>query len=318
MPTTLEHIAYGAVLAACSAIGCSLVADLDALQGDLGGGGTDGGSGGSGGLLIGGMGGDGGAGATGGTGGNGGDGAGPACAPVTSYAVAPSFASVRNACEIVENVQGSVLMDAVEAEAELQIDYPDDLSLCFYGQVIDNIWVGENGYAVFGAAEPMATELNGVAPNNLGQSFLPTPSVLPFWDNLRANANGVCYAISDTAPYRILWITWDHACFEGGDTCANLGSTSTLTFTVGIEETTNRIYMGYPQMLGEGATLLQKASGSTASIGITNVGERGCPATECNAMGKCLDNTPCNYTQYSAQSVTTIQTLVFTPEGASL
>jgi hypothetical protein len=87
-----------------------------------------------------------------------------------------------------------------------------------------------------------------------------------------------------------------------------------LTFTVGLEETTDRIYFGYEQMTGTGSAL-DGAQGQSATIGITSDAPRGCTADHCDANGMCDTGVPCGYTQYSAQTkVDLTQTLELDPE----
>ena len=137
---------------------------------------------------------------------------------------------------------------------------------------------------------------------------------LPFWNNLRTGTGGVCFATTGVFPDRVLWITWKKACFASSTVlmCGAIAN-GVLTFTVGLEETTDRIYFGYEQMQGQGSTL-DGAMGQSATIGLTT-GTPACSADKCDANGTCTDTgEPCGYTQYSAQTkVDLSQTLELDP-----
>jgi hypothetical protein len=294
------------------ATGCSVLAELDAFQRTLGEGGggssADGGSGG-----VGGSGGQ--AGGTGGVGGSGGDGGSGGEGPITGYEVRDSLVQIRNACMLVGKELGSVLHDVDEAEAPspLAPALPGDFAFEFYGEPVKQVWAGSNGYIAFGMDAPAALTAQVGQAQALNESLVPQNAVLPFWDELRTNTSGVCYAVTDEKPYRTLWITWDRACFADNDTCDNVGR-STLTFSVGLEETTQYIYVGYLQMDGD-TTLADRAKGDAATIGVRRDGDAtGCIPSECSTLGLCNDGSPCNYTQYSHGAVhNPLPTLEFRP-----
>jgi hypothetical protein len=124
----------------------------------------------------------------------------------------------------------------------------------------------------------------------------------------------VCFAVSGAFPDRVLWLTWSQACFAlPGRQCdtPDLGS---LTFGVALEETTDRIYVGYRTMV---ATLgnVDRAKGAGATIGVTDAVPRGCLKTQCSAAGVCADGTPCGYTEFSSQERhDPLPTLEFDPQ----
>jgi len=281
---------------------CSIVGDLDEFQADLntplpGSGGTGAGVATT--VGPGGTGGDGGA-STSSSGGSGGSVAGP-CGGLdaVTYAVTPTIIPVRNACEIEEDVQGAVLLDANEAEAELPFGGVLPFDFCFYGEEQSHLWVGDNGYVVFSEDQPNKLQLDIGPPHTLGEVGVPQPAVMPLYDKLHTGAKGICYALTDDAPYRKLWITYHRACF-GSAAC---GDNSILTFSVGLEETTNNIDFGYITMSGGTPSLQSQALGSTATIGIADGAAPACSAAKCSELGVCDDGEPCNYTEYNSEVV---------------
>jgi hypothetical protein len=303
--------------AALFSMHCSVLAELDGYQRGDGGHGGDGGMGGEGGIGgeggTAGHGGDGGTGGTGGDGGSGGDGGAPsACSPVERYGIQDTLVTIRDACVLSE---GAPVTGSENAD-ELEFDVFDggmlSFPFCFYGQEVTKVWVGSNGYVTFGDTAPTATEQDVGKAHALGTTGRPEPGVLPFWDNLRTGPSGICRAITEDAPYRILWLSWHQACFEGASNCDVLNNSS-LTFSVGIEETTNFIYMGYVAMSGDGA-LSEKAQGQTAAIGLTNNVAPACGSAECGDQGICDSGVACNYTQFSAlKTVDPLPTMQFVP-----
>ncbi len=220
---------------------------------------------------------------------------------------------VRDACEMDEALMGRVLtMQEDEAEAPSPFDPPMPFPFRFYGEPVTQLWIGSNGYVAFGPEAPRAL-VGDVGPaRSLGEQGFPAPGVLPFWDDLRIGRRGVCLAVSGEAPDRILWITWKEACFAAGTTACGAASQGTLTFTVALEETTDRIYAGY-QAMTAAAPNADRARGNAATIGITNDVPRGCPEAECSAEGLCASGAPCGYTEHSSQQVTALPRLELRP-----
>jgi hypothetical protein len=221
---------------------------------------------------------------------------------------------VRDACEMNEALMDRVLkMQEDEDEVASPFDPPMPFPFRFYGEPVTQLWIGTNGYVGFGSQAPEAL-VGDVGPaRSLGEPGFPAPGVLPFWDDLRIGPRGVCLAVSGQAPDRILWITWKEACFAAGmTTCGAASSQGTLTFTVALEETTDRIYVGYHTMTA-GAPNTDRARGNTATIGITNDVPRGCPEAECSAEGLCASGVPCGYTEHSSQQTTMLPNLELRP-----
>ena len=208
------------------------------------------------------------------------------------YLSQDSLFVLRDACEL-EGAQVGLLAGSANGEARLdfgELPFP----FTFYGQLATEIWVGANGYLAF--EQPNATNIG--SSDSLGLGLFPVPAVLPFWDDLRLGPKGVCYAVSGRAPDRVLWLTWKEACFQQGATCGapDLGF---LTFSVALEETTDRIYVGYNAMMATGANA-QRAQGQFATIGVTDNRGIGC-ATGCSAEGTCPSGEACGYTEHSSR-----------------
>jgi hypothetical protein len=220
---------------------------------------------------------------------------------------------VRDACEMNEALMERVLeLEEDEAEAPSPFDPPMPFPFRFYGAPVSQIWIGSNGYLGFGPEPPRALAADVGAPRSLGEpGGFPAAGVLAFWDDLRIGKRGVCLAVSGQAPDRLLWITWKEACFASGMQPCDLAATpSTLTFTVALEETTNRIYVGYPTMMAANA---DRARGIGATIGIKRDVPFACGEDECAADGLCPGGAPCGYTEHSSQEATVLPNLELRP-----
>ncbi len=231
------------------------------------------------------------------------------CPEVTQYAWSPSIAVVRNACELPGQL-GSVM---TEGEHEGEVASPLEelpFDICLYGVLAEQLWIGDNGYVTIGAAPPEALQSDVGIPHSLGEPGVPAPGVVPFWDSMRPSPSGVCAAVEGSEPNRTLWLTWSGSCFEDGTNTCDGGSASSLTFSVGFEESTGTVLVGYDSMTGEGG-LSERASGQTATTGITNVGPRHCPASECSDAGLCDDGEPCNFTEVASSEIRTLETVQF-------
>ena len=165
-----------------------------------------------------------------------------------------------------------------------------------YGQKVERAWVSDDGYVSFGV-EPTGATFDRVT-NNQGLTSPGHPSfaVVPFWDNLAFPTSGqACVAMQNAGGRDTLWITWKNACL--GPACA---PTDQLEFSVGLEEGTNRIVIGYETMFSTSEP--DRASGGQAVVGIIRKDEPSCAAAECDAAGLCGDGvTPCGFTQIFAR-----------------
>jgi hypothetical protein len=217
------------------------------------------------------------------------------------YAWNSSLFVMRDACTMREEVMGSVLRNTDEDEVPLLAEMP--FPFRFYGAAVSQIWVGDNGYIGFDA-KPGALNASIGMPRPLGdRGTFPGKGVLAFWDDLRTSASGVCYAVSGTFPDRLLWITWKDACIAASSmkTCGSPEG-GALTFGIALEETTDRVYIGYRSMIAA-APNGDRANGSQATIGATNAAPRACTADQCSPEGACPDGKPCGYTQFSAAEI---------------
>ena len=208
---------------------------------------------------------------------------------------------------------GTVLVNVDEREQMSPLPGGMPFPFRFYGASVTQVWAGTNGYLGLGDAAPGALNANVGAPRSLGMPGFPGKGVLAFWDDLRTGPYGVCFAVSGDAPDRILWVTWKEACFAAvGKACGapDLGS---LTFGAALEETTDRIYLGYRTMAATAGNT-DRAKGFTATIGVTNAAPRGCTANLCSAEGVCQDGTPCGYTEFSSRrTISPLPALEFDP-----
>lgn len=232
---------------------------------------------------------------------------------VDRYSVAPTLLGILNACDLAQDIQASTLQGANEVEVESPLDPEMPFPFYLYNHLATDLWIGDNGYVTVGAEPPMATVGEIGPPRSLGEPGFPGPGVVPFWDQLITGDKGVCLAVTGAAPHRILWISWDQVCFEGAGTCGDL-SFGSLTFSVAFEETSNKIYIGYPEMVGTGPAEA-RARGLTAAIGVVadeSLG-KGCPASECSDQGLCDSGEPCNYTEFSSLTDTELTGLELTP-----
>ena len=229
----------------------------------------------------------------------------------TSYARADSLFVLRDACANPTAVH--VLANADEMEVASPLDPAMPFPFHAYGKRVQQLWIGDNGYVAFSDTEPHARRADlSVTTAALDAGVFPVPGVLAFWDDLRTGPNGVCLATTGVAPDRILWVTWEKACFRDGLPCGGAVE-GTLTFTVALEETTDRMYVGYHEMVAAGGNSGREKA-LTATIGLTSAGAIGCPATECSPDGTCGDgSTPCGYTQFSSQSSVTLPNLELVP-----
>jgi hypothetical protein len=231
------------------------------------------------------------------------------------YSWKTALVVMRDACAMREARMGSVLANVDEREAMSPLSPAMPFPFRFYGAPVTQIWAGTNGYIGFGDTMPGGLTGDVGASRSLGIPGFPGKGVLAFWDDLRTGPSGVCFTVSGELPDRMLWITWKEACFAttAGDPCVtpDLG---TLTFGIALEETTDRVYVGYPKMV---ATMgnADRANGVTATIGVTDAVPRGCTADLCSIDGTCQDGTPCGYTEFPARRIVNpLPTLEFDPQ----
>ena len=177
----------------------------------------------------------------------------------------------------------------------------DEFNFVFYGQRVQNFWIADDGYISF---EPEAPNrlADTVTPGALSSPQAPLLAVVPFWDNLVFRGEGsagnirssVCGALVGSGNNQTLWVTWKRFCFAPG--CS---SADDATFSVGLEEGSNDITIGFIDME---SSVPERARGNLATIGISGPQRLRCDAAECSAEGTCADGTPCGYTQFSSRT----------------
>ena len=218
------------------------------------------------------------------------------------YAWHDALFVMRDACAMHAASMASALLDADEREAASPLSPAVPFPFRFYGAPVTQIWAGTNGYLGLGETRPNALTAAVGASRSLGEPGFPGKGVLAFWDDLRTGPSGVCFAVSGEFPDRMLWITWKEACFGPSDPMCGGDEAGALTFGAALEETTDRIYVGYRAMTAAIGNV-DRARGLTAVIGVTDAAPRGCPDNLCSTGGVCQDGTPCGYTQVSSRTV---------------
>ena len=195
----------------------------------------------------------------------------------------------------------SVSNDEIEISAERLVNkFEDGFDFFYYGEKVRTLWVSDDGFLHFGENPTNATFDRVTNTEGITSAGHPKNAILPFWDNINLQAGGqICVGLQEGAR-DVLWVTWDNACL--GPACA---ATDNMSFSVGLEEESQRIIVGYNDM--NSATESDRANGGNAVVGITGPGEEGCDVSECDAEGLCADGqTPCNFTQvFSRTSQTT-------------
>lgn len=219
-----------------------------------------------------------------------------------------------DACNIPGDARGVILMGANESEAmapEAVLAALPDFDFAYYGETIENLWIGDNGYVTFGAA-PDATE--PVQPGNLEGTGVPLGALIPFWERLETRDTGVCVTYSD-ATDRVV-ITWKDACFSP------CGSADHLTFSVVLEGGSDRVLFLYDEMRGGDPA---RANGSNASGGLTSptpVMSRNCGVNMCGDDGLCATGAsmgmPCGFTPlFSNDGSSAVPSTEFSPVTGS-
>ncbi len=165
----------------------------------------------------------------------------------------------------------------------------------YFGELVEHLWIASDGYVSFSETPPGALASQVRVGEALSSPGAPPRSVLAFWDHLRVQAPGrVCLALVGSGDRETLWITWKNVCFE--PSCAQGDD---LGFSVGLEEGTNRVLLGFLQM--ESAEQEERARGNGAAVGLRGPGAPPCSAAQCSDQGLCDDGeTPCGFTQVFA------------------
>ncbi len=220
------------------------------------------------------------------------------------YASVPATFAIRDACGMDPAIVTRMFASGTGVDEGEEV-LPGGLSFPFhfYGQRVENLWVGTNGYLGLGPNQPRGLSGDG-GSQSLGEDsgVFTGPAIAAFWDNLSTGPQGICIATTGEAPDRILWATWKEACLSVSSSPCGPLVQGRLTFTIALEETTDRIYIGYQEMTATTAGV-DRAKGQTAVIGITSMAAKGCAANMCSAEGLCPDGTACGYTEISAKTI---------------
>jgi hypothetical protein len=226
-----------------------------------------------------------------------------------AYANVPTFFTVRDACNLTTAER--VLQNTDEAElAYTTLPFPFRV----FGVPVTQMWISPNGYLGFGDTAPNEGTATGAA-RSLGTSdTFGSRGFLAFWDDLRTGPQGICIGVTGEAPDRVLSLTWKEACFSVNSAPCTSSDQGRLTFTAAIEETSDRMYVGFHEMVATNPSTADRARGLTAVIGITDDAPRGCPASECMPDGVCASGAACHYTEaHVLKSVPVLPTVELVP-----
>lgn len=217
-------------------------------------------------------------------------------ANVRRYAPGPTAESFRDVCTVPAGANaGKVLIGGARGAALLPLPASalEGFNFRFYSRPIRQIWAHEDGYISFSPSNPDAR--NDLDPGPFDRDLrgvgVPPPpqSLMPFWDGLTLGPSGVCYSLEGAPGTQKLRVTWS-------STCQTVVCTADrLSFTVVLDERSQRIAFTYGEMVAANA---ERAQGATATIGIVSTNPVGCTVAECSRdTGLCTNGKPCGYTQ---------------------
>lgn len=136
---------------------------------------------------------------------------------------------------------------------------PIGFTFTYNGTAYTSIRPCANGFAAFGTAA-LANNTDNWTNSLAGGVPAQRPVIAPLWDDLDLSAGTVTYALTGTAPSRVLTIEWAGARWDYG------AGGAVISFQVKLYETTNIIEFVYRQE----STPVTNVSGTLgASIGIT-------------------------------------------------
>ncbi|MFT5355084.1 MAG: hypothetical protein ACI9KE_002300 [Polyangiales bacterium] len=193
--------------------------------------------------------------------------------PVTGYTVAEASELERFADSCTwPNPEETFFVPSGEPEEQFLLG---DFDFSFLGSPVDSIWVGENGYVTFGERVPLSFLRE---PQNPESCEAIRPAVYAFWEDLTTEGAAVCAGFSGAEGNRRLEITWSGVCFSSD--CAS--SSTRLSFSIVLEEGTDKIYFLYGELQGD---VTNRARGLSASIGLSAHAPGECDT--------CTDHTRC-------------------------
>lgn len=222
---------------------------------------------------------------------------------------------VVNACDLDgvprEDFTGLDNDEVLVSEDALAGILMNDFSFRLFGERVQRVWVTDEGYLAFTEAAPGATAEAVSNQDGITSAGHPQFAVMAFWEalDLQPTTGRVCAAMQNTGGRNTLWVTWEHACLTP---CA-VGDD--LNFSVGLEEDTNRVIVGFLEMQSNVSPA--RAAGQEAVVGIMGDESPACVASQCQANGFCADGTtPCGYAVAFSrvmQTATWPATFVFDP-----
>lgn len=186
----------------------------------------------------------------------------------------------------------SVVNEDVQVDDENLLEAIADHDFYFYGEKVNRIWVADDGYLSFGDSPEEATFNRVTNDEGITSPGHPVNAVLPFWSNLFSASGGkICVAVQDVGDQDTLWISWSRMSLND--------PTDNLTFSVGLEEGSNRIIAAFDTM--QSTSNPEDARGLSAVVGIMGPDGPACSLAECSADGFCTDGvTECGYSQVFA------------------
>jgi hypothetical protein len=158
------------------------------------------------------------------------------------------------------------LMSTDDAETEIALPFPFTL----YDKTYDRVVLGSNGYALFEHTGDAVPTL-GAGATNSSLTSGPPPGLYPFWDDLAFDADGgVCVATTGTGQNQTLAITWKNAKINAAQPAKGNWSTSRVTNTVTLAESSDQIVFEYLLPDAGVTTLTRGASATIGDVGIVN------------------------------------------------
>ncbi|MEQ9500294.1 MAG: hypothetical protein RIT81_25695 [Deltaproteobacteria bacterium] len=222
---------------------------------------------------------------------------------------------VTNACDLdgvpSERFTGLDNDEVLVTDETLAGRLATDFSFRLFGERVERVWVTDDGYLAFSEVAPGATAADVLPNMGITSPGHPRFAVMGFWEalDLQPTTGRVCAALQSAGGRDTLWVTWEHACLSpcpAGDD---------LTFSIGLEEETNRVIVGFVDMTSP--TEPARAAGQNAVVGIMGPEDPACLESECQANGYCADGvTPCGFAvgfSLEMQTGTWPATFVFDP-----
>jgi hypothetical protein len=157
-----------------------------------------------------------------------------------------------DACALTGSV---TVLQAHDNDVTMVAALPFASAFSFYGAPVTKYWVNTNG--VLGV-DPSLPTINPFVVCPLPMIGVPHPAIYAFADDLVTRDSGVCIGTTGAEPNRQFVVTWKDAMLKGK-------SSSHLTFSVVLSETTNTVDLAYETLTGGTGG---SAEGSGATIGL--------------------------------------------------